>query len=256
MKWMKFFVLLIFSISLAYASEHPVTLKKAHINLHDKASLQRGAKFFTNYCSGCHSLEHVRFSRTGKDIGLTDKTGAVNETLVKQSLIFGDQKIGDQLNIAMTPANANLWFGVVPPDLSVISRVRGADWLYTYLLSFYKDETRPLGTNNRLFKDVAMPNVFALLQGEQIPVYRTETVPYNGDTREVKLLDHLQIISDGMMSQPEFESSVRDIVNFLSYVGEPIKVTRVRTGLLVWLFLILFLVVAYQLKKEYWRDIK
>ena len=143
MKWMKFLVLLICSISVAYASGHPVTLKKANINLHDKASLQRGAKYFTNYCAGCHSLEHVRFSRTAKDIGLTDKSGAVNEELVKQSLIFGDLKVGDHLKIAMTPANANLWFGVVPPDLSVISRVRGADWLYTYLLSFYKDESRP-----------------------------------------------------------------------------------------------------------------
>lgn len=249
--------LLLLSPMLAVAaSEGQVHLDKAPVNLSDQASLQRGAKWFMNYCAGCHSLQYARYKRTAKDIGITDHYGDVLTDLVKDNLIFTGAKIHDHILTAIPANDAKSWFGIVPPDLTLVARVRGSDWLYTYLRSFYKDDKRPWGSNNLLFPDVAMPNVLADLQGEYIPIYRSEVVPYNGTSKTIEVIDHLQLVQDGSLNQQHFDLVVGDIVNFLTYVGEPARLTRYWLGIKVIGFLLLFLVAAYLLKKEYWKDVK
>ncbi len=242
--------------SVATASESMAPLQKAEINLHDKDSLQRGAKIYMNYCSGCHSLQYMRFNRLAKDIGITNnKEEVVTEMLVK-NLMFTDAKIGDTLRVALPKEDAKQWFGVLPPDLTLVARSRGTNWLYTYLLSFYQDKSKPWGTNNRLFPDVAMPNILAGLQGDQLPLYKTVKQHIDGDTFEVEQLYKLQLLENGAMTQHEFKSVVNDLVTFLAYVAEPIKLTRMHIGIRVLLFLLMFAMLTYFLKKEYWKDIK
>ncbi len=220
-------------------------LEKAPIDLHNKASLQKGAKLFVNYCMGCHSLEHQRYNRMGRDIGLTDEQ-------VKNNLIFTGAKIGETMKIAMPKADAKRWFGVAPPDLSVISRSRGVDYLYTYLLTFYQDSTRPYGVNNAAFPNSGMPHVLWELQGMQKPVYETHK---DHDGNETKILKEFELVQPGSMSPPQYKEAVTDLVNFLAYVGEPIQLERQRVGIWVILFLGLAFVVFYLLKKEYWKDV-
>lgn len=233
-----------------------VPLLKANVDLRDKPSLQRGAKWYMNYCSGCHSLRYMRYNRLGKDIGIVNEDGSLNADIVRNNLIFTDAKIGDLINVAMPEKEAKQFFGIEAPDLTLEARIRGADWIYTYLMSFYSDPKRPWGVNNRLFPDVAMPNILGGLQGMQFPVYRTETIPYNGNTKQINVIDHLQLINDGRMIEQEFECMVRDLVNFLSYVAEPVKLQRYSLGIWVLGFLVILFIFAYLLKKEFWRDIK
>lgn len=230
---------------LVQASEEDMHLDKANIDPHDQASLQRGAKIFVNYCMGCHSADFERYNGMGHDIGLSDQQ-------VMQNLMFAGEKIGDYMTIAMPPADAKTWFGTPPPDLSVVARARGVDWLYTYLRSFYLDDKRPFGVNNVVFKDVAMPHVLWELQGWQKPVYKTEK---GEDGQPEQVLEKLEIVTPGSMSPDDFDATVRDLVNFLSYMGEPAKLERQSLGIKVLLFLAVFFVVAYLLKKEYWKDI-
>lgn len=205
------------------AQETSIPLIKAPIDPDNLASLQRGAKIFINYCAGCHSLTFMRYNRLAKDIGIVDADGQVAQDIVKDNLIFTGVRIADPIQTAMTKKDAEKWFGVAPPDLSVIARARGVNWLYTYLLSFYRDESRPLGVNNKLFPETAMPDVLATLRSS--------------------------------MTQPQFAATVTDLVNFLNYVGEPARRDREQLGFWVLGFLVIFSLVAFLLKKEYWKNI-
>jgi ubiquinol-cytochrome c reductase cytochrome c1 subunit len=213
-------------------------LQHADVNVRDIAAIQRGARLFVNYCFSCHSASFMRYNRLAEDLNL-------DEDLVMENLVFADVNIGETMEIAMRPDDAKNWLGKVPPDLSLASRSRGADWLYTYLLTFYQDESG--GWNNQLLKNASMPNVFWQLQGIQKPVYATH------DGHEV--IDHLTLAEPGLQSPEEFESSVRDLVTFMEYLGEPSKVKRKNIGVWVLLFLALFALISYALKAEYWRDV-
>jgi ubiquinol-cytochrome c reductase cytochrome c1 subunit len=221
------------SINTAYAAGGAVHLDEVEIDITDQASLQRGAKTFVNYCLSCHAASFMRYNRMAKDIGLTDEQ-------VKDNLMFASEKIGDTMTIAMRPDDAKKWFGVTPPDLSVISRSRGTDWLYTYLRTFYIDDAKTMGTNNVAFKDVGMPHVLWEQQGYQA---------LNHDTHE------LELAVEGKLTKTEYNQMVADLVNFLAYLGEPSKLQRMALAKWVLLYLIIFLLVAYPMKKAFWRDI-
>ncbi|MBA2651453.1 MAG: cytochrome c1 [Tatlockia sp.] len=189
------------------------------VSIHDKAKLQRGAKFYMNYCSGCHSLRYLRYNRLAKDLSLTNFDGEVDTNLLS-NLIFTSAKISDPLQIAMPATDARQWFGAVPPDLSLIARVRGADWIANYLKGFYADNKRRFGANNTLVPDTAMPNVLYPLAG---------------------------------LSELEYDEFLDDLLTFLVYVGEPAKLIRYRMGWKVLFFLGVFCLVAYFLKRFYWK---
>jgi len=239
------FVLLVLISSHAAASSGGMELQSAKIDLDNKASLQRGAKFFVNYCLSCHSAKQLRYSRMAEDLGISPE-------LVELNLMFTGEKIFDGMTISMRPKDAEKWFGVNPPDLSLIARSRGADWLYTYLKSFYVDDSRPFGVNNALFPKVGMPHVLADLQGLQKAVYKDVELE-DGSVRSV--IDHLEIAEPGRMDEREFDTAMHDLVNFMTYMGEPAKLERQRLGWKVLLFILLMLGVFYLLKKEYWKDI-
>lgn len=217
----------------------------ARVDLSDKASLQRGAKIFVNYCLSCHSAAYMRFNRLGEDLG-------VPEDVLEQNLMFGTDKPGDTMTIAMRTEDATAYFGTAPPDLSVISRARGADWLYTFFMTFYRDPSRPFGVNNLQFKDTAMPHVLWELQGWQEPVKVEETLD---DGSTVETIEHFEVVTPGQLSPEEYEQTVNDLVNFLVYLGEPVKLKRYTIGTWVIVYLLVFLVVAYFLKREYWKDV-
>ena len=238
-------VLLALAPACAFAAGgHGVHLDHANIDPTNKQSLQRGARLFVNYCLSCHSASLMRYEHMGNDLGIDEK-------LVSENLIFSGGKVGDLMTIATAPEDAKICFGTVPPDLTVISRARGVDWLYTYLLSFYRYESRQIGTKNLVFPDVGMPNVLWELQGVQEPVITTVK---KDDGTEVKVVD-LELTEPGTLTPVEFDRAVRDLVNFLDYLGEPAKHDRRALGTKVIMFLLLFLVLAYMLKRDYWKDI-
>jgi len=212
-------------------------------DLGDRASLQRGAQLFMNYCSGCHSLKYMRYSRMAEDLGLSEEE-------VMTNLNFTGAKFGEQIQVSMPAAGAEKWFGKAPPDLSVIARVRGSDWIYTYLKSFYLDESRPVGWNNTLFPNASMPNPLWLMQGLQRPVHG-EKDPVTGEAT----VERLEIATPGSQDAQAFDQTARDITAFLEYVGEPAALKRQSIGVWVVLFLAFFTFLAWLLKKEYWRDV-
>jgi len=220
-------------------------LDKADINLDNKVSLQNGVKMYVNYCLGCHSLKYMSYARMAKDLELP-------EELVLENLMFTGKKIGDYMTISMPVASSEEWFGVAPPDLSVVARSRGADWLYTYLRSFYADDTRPFGTNNLVFNAVGMPHVLSQLEGLKKPVYAAEK---DEDGKEHEVFTGYEYITSGSMTPAEYDKQVLDLVNFLVYTGEPAQLVRYDLGVKVILFLLFLLVVTYLLKKEYWKDV-
>jgi ubiquinol-cytochrome c reductase cytochrome c1 subunit len=230
-------------LSLAATGAYP--LDSADIDLRSQASLQRGARIFVNYCMGCHSAAYQRYGRMGRDIGLSDEQVTAN-------LILTDAKIGDLMKNAMSKDDASRWFGAPPPDLSLVARSRGVDWLYTYLRTFYLDPTRPFGVNNAVFPQVGMPHVLWELQGWQTPVYRTET---DAEGNQHEVMERLQLVAPGTRTPGDYDRDMRDLVNFLAYTAEPVQLERKALGIKVLLFLILMTVVFYLLKKEYWRDI-
>ena len=222
-----------------------VPLEDADIDLANKESLQRGAKTFINYCMGCHSLQYMRYNRMGEDLGLDD-------VQVRQNFIFDSEtKPGDLMVSAMRPEDGEKWFGTAIPDLTLVTRWRSPDWVYTYLKSFYADENRPYGVNNAVFPDVGMPHVLAGLQGLQKAVY----APAAEGQEDHGALEGFEMVQSGSMSAEEYDGLVRDLTNFLTYVGEPMKLERQRMGVWVVLFLIVFSVVAYLMKKEWWKDV-
>lgn len=238
-------IILILSLLLpltALASED-VYLDKAPINPGDKESLQRGAKVFVNYCLNCHSAASMRYNRL-HDIGLTDEQ-------IKANLLFAGEKVGETMTVAMRSGDAKLWLGAPPPDLSVIARSRGADWLYTYMRSFYRDDTRPTGWNNTAFPNVGMPHALWQLQGEQ-RLKVTETVDEDGHKAETHALE---LVKPGKLSPAEYDGMVGDLVNYLDFMAEPSKVKRYNLGVVVLIFLAIFFFVALALKKEFWKDV-
>lgn len=218
---------------------------RADVDISDVASLQRGARLFVNYCMGCHSAAYMRYNRMGQDLG-------ISESILQSNLMFGAGKSGDTMTIAMDKRDAEAYFGTAAPDLSVTARSRGADWLLAYFMSFYRDDSRPFGVNNLVFKDVAMPHVLWELQGIQKAVYH-EVEGHDGVTRRV--VSHLELEQSGILSGDNYRKTVDDLVNFLVYVGEPAQLKRKKTGVLVILYLLALLVVVYLLKKEYWKDV-
>lgn len=228
---------------LATAAGPSVPLEDAGINLTDKASLQRGAKYYMNYCMGCHSLQYMRYNRLAADLG-------IDELTLRENLIFGDAKPGDLMTNSMRPEDGEKWFGTAVPDLTLVTRWRSPDWLYTYLKSFYTDDSRPYGVNNLVFPDVGMPHVLAPLQGVQKAIFE--------EAHEEDAPPHvtgLELVEAGSMSPSEYDAMVRDLTNFLTYVGEPVAVARQQMGVYVLLFIGVFFILAYLLKKEYWRDV-
>ena len=228
---------------MAIASEGGVHLDRAPIDPDNQASLQRGAKTFVNYCLNCHSAAYMRYNRL-RDIGLSEEQ-------VKDNLLFAGEKVGETMKVAMPKAEAKAWFGAPPPDLSVEARARTADWLYTYLRGFYRDDTRPTGWNNTVYDKVAMPHVLWQLQGQQV-LRAEETTDAHGN---VVHTHKLVLDKPGQLSTAEYDQTVADLVNYLVYMSEPAKSTRLQLGLIVLLFLSVLFVVAYYLKKEFWKDI-
>jgi ubiquinol-cytochrome c reductase cytochrome c1 subunit len=211
------------------------------IDLGDQASLQSGARIFVNYCLSCHSASYMRYNRMGRDLGISDE-------LVKENLLFAADKVGDLMKAVMPKEDARQWFGVAPPDLSLIARSRKPAWVYTYMRSFYRDNKSPSGWNNTVFAHVAMPHVLYEWQGDQRAVFKK-------DEHGVAVFDRFEIERVGTMSPKEYDRAMRDLTNFLTYLGEPAKLVRYRIGIYVLIFLAVFLVFAYLLKKEYWKDI-
>ena len=221
------------------------------IDWDDKASMQRGARTFVNYCMSCHAASYSRFNRVGQDLGIPDEQ--VLENLVFTTDINGDKtKVGELMKITMTPAYAERAFGVVPPDLSLIARSRGVNWLYNYLRGFYVDESRPLGVNNSVFDKVAMPHVLIEMQGYQKP---KTVMKADGQGGEHEVIVGFELIKPGTLSKSEYDQTVHDLVAFLDYVAEPYKQTRKNVGTGVIIFLLLLFILTYFLKKEYWKDI-
>lgn len=217
-------------------------LQQAGTDLGDRASLQRGAALYMNYCAGCHSLKYLRYASIAEDLGLSEDD-------VQQYLNFSGGKIGDHVTSAMSPEMGLAAFGKAPPDLSLIARVRGPDWIYSYLKSFYLDESSPVGWNNTVFPNASMPNVLWELQGVQQPVFGKKNA-----AGEIPV-DSFTLSQPGVQTPEQFAQSVRDITAFLEYAGEPAVLKRERIGLWVLLFLGLLALLAWLLKNEYWKDV-
>ena len=231
--------------ALAPAAGGGVPLQDADIDLTDQASLQRGAGYYVNYCMGCHSLGYMRYNRLADDLG-------IDEATLRQSLIFTGAKPGDLMVSNMNPVSAEKWFGTAVPDLTLATRWRSPDWVYSYLKSFYADPSRPLGVNNLVFPNVGMPHVLAGLQGVQQPKFEEHPGP---DGAPVKTVVGVEPAQGGSMTAEQYDAFARDLTAFLTYAGEPIKLERQRLGIWVLLFLAVFFVAAYFLKKEYWKDV-
>jgi ubiquinol-cytochrome c reductase cytochrome c1 subunit len=236
----------------AHAAEGALAWDKFPVEkVTDNAALQHGAKLFVNYCLNCHSASYLRFNRMN-DIGLTNEQ-------IKANLLVGTDKVGETMKAVLSAKEAKEWFGTAPPDLSVIARSRsaagqgsGADYLYTYLRSYYRDESKPTGWNNLAFPSVAMPHVLWELQGERKPVY-TKSMEHG---HEVEVFGGWEVTKPGLLSARDYDLTVADLVAFLQWAGEPAQKTRVQLGLWVLLFLAVFTLIAWRLNAAYWKDIK
>ena len=227
------------------ASGGKVALDRAPVNLHDKASLQRGAQIFVNHCLNCHSAGAMRYARLS-DLGLT-------EDQIRDNLLFTAEKVGETMGTALDPKIAKAAFGIVPPDLSLAARSRSTDWLYTYMRSFYRDPAAKSGWNNTLFPNVAMPHVLWEYQGDQA-LQVTERMDQN--TGDMKRTQKLVVERPGTMSARDYDQYVADLVNYLAYMGEPSQNDRKHWGILVLFFLAGFVALALLLKTEYWKDVR
>ena len=230
---MKMFAIIFLLYSSISFSAENIELSKAPIDLTNNQSLQRGAKTFVNYCLNCHSAYFMRYSNL-QDIGLSAET-------IKNDLLFTGDKIGDTMSVNMSAKDSKKWFGASPPDLSVVARSRGADWIYSYMRGFYSDPSRPMGWNNTVYVNSAMPHILWELQGEQI---------LNPKTKK------LEKFSSGKLNAKEYDAMIADLTNYLVYMSEPDQLKRKKMGYYVIGFLLLLLFLTIKLKKEYWRDIK
>ncbi|WP_374317173.1 cytochrome c1 [Aquabacterium sp.] len=219
----------------------------------DLAALQNGAKLFVNYCLNCHAAAFMRYNRM-KDIGLTDQQ-------IKDNLLFATDKVGDTMTVALNAKDAKEWFGATPPDLTLVARSRasasgtGADYLYTYLRSFYRDDTRPTGWNNLVFPNVGMPHVLWELQGQRVAKFVDEADPHD-PSKKVKHFEGFEEVTPGKLKPQEFDSEVADLVAFLQWMGEPAQGQRVKIGFGVLAFLAVFFVIAWRLNAAFWKDVK
>ena len=246
----------------SYLSEDGLTkgeCKEAYINPKDKASLQRGAQVYMNYCLGCHSLKYARYKRVSEDL-------EIPLDMFQDNLIFGDQKMGDLIQIGMDPKEAKEWFGNAPPDLTLEAGLRGSDWIYTYLTSFYIDEARPLGVNNKVYENVGMPHVLIDMQGtprsvcRQIPLIADnggiKQDPLTGERLTEEKCGFLEVDNGtGEMSSDEFDQTMLDLTNFLAYMTDPLKVERETIGTYVLLYLFIFTMLSYLLYREFKKDL-
>jgi ubiquinol-cytochrome c reductase cytochrome c1 subunit len=234
----------------AQASTGGIAWDKAPSKTNDLGALQNGAKLFVNYCLNCHSAAFMRFNRL-KDIGLTDQQ-------IKDNLLFTTEKVGETMNAAIDPKQAKAWFGANPPDLTVIARSRagaggtGADYLYTYLRTFYRDETKASGWNNLTFPNVAMPHVLWELQGERKPVYLEQ----EEHGHKVAIFKSWQQLTPGTMTPLQYDQAMGDLVGYLQWMGEPAQNTRVRIGVWVLIFLLFLTFVTWRLNAAFWKDVK
>lgn len=253
----KFFAILLSTLAMVgsvHASEGGYTLDKFPTEKsNDLASLQNGAKLFVNYCLNCHSAAFMRYNRL-TELGLT-------EDQIKGNLLFAADKVGETMHVSMDPKSAKEWFGAAPPDLTLIARSRasgngsGADYLYTYLRTFYQDPTRPTGWNNLVFPNVGMPHVLWELQGRRDAVFVSE--PDHADpSKVVQKFEKFEQVTPGSLSAQEFDSNVGDLVAYLQWMGEPMAGKRKMIGVAVLVFLLLFTLIAQRLNAAYWRDIK
>jgi ubiquinol-cytochrome c reductase cytochrome c1 subunit len=229
-------------IAGAALAQHEATLEPANNNVANVASLQRGAKYFVNYCLGCHSAKYVRYNRLAQDLQLSEQQ-------LTDNLMFTGERSFDTMAIAMRPEDSKRWFSISPPDLSLIARSRGTDYIYTYLRSFYAAPNRPTGVDNIVLPNTSMPHVLWKLQGTQRAVFTT-------DEHNAQIFEGFETVTPGELDKAEFDNVVRDIVNFLDYIGEPIKRERQQLGIRVIGFLLVFLLISYMLKKEIWKDVK
>ena len=235
-----------FIAGAAFASESGVHLERANNDVSNVASLQRGARNVVNYCLGCHSAQYVRYSRVAQDLGLS-------EDQVVNNLMFTGERPSDHMKNAMNPKDAERWFGRTPPDLSLIARAKGTDYIYTFLKSFYIDPARPSGMNNTVLPNASMPHVLWELQGLQRKVEEGKAGA-EGDIEKQHM--GFELATKGTLSPDEYDQFVRDTVNFLDYIGEPMQLERRSLGIKVLLFLFVLFGLVYYLKKEYWKDVK
>ncbi|WJF90626.1 cytochrome c1 [Paraburkholderia bonniea] len=227
-------------------SSENIQLDRAPDNADNFASLQRGAQLFVNYCLNCHSANLMRYSRL-TDLGISQKEIATN-------LLFTTDKVGNTMTVAMRPDDAKAWFGTAPPDLSVEARARSRDWLYTYLRSFYRDDTRPTGWNNRVFDNVSMPHVLWQLQGQRTAKFKDQIDEKSGEkTHEFVGFEQ---VTPGVLSPVDYDSAVADLVSYLSWMSEPTQKTRKQLGVWALLFLGVLSLFAWRLNAAYWKDIK
>ena len=243
---------------LSFASEQGVQLDKVDIDVSDKAALQDGARTFANYCMGCHSAKFQRYERVADDLGIP------HDVMLK-NLVFTGAKIGDHMNIGMQPNDAKAWFGAAPPDLTLVARVRGTDWLYSYLRAFYEDPSRPWGVNNKVFPNVGMPNVLAPLQGRQVIGCKQVQIvedgkkqydPLTGTPLTHEACDQLTVLpKTGALTEEQFDEKIKNLVTFLAYSANPVKLEHQRIGTYVLIYLAFLFVFAYLLKREYWKDV-
>jgi ubiquinol-cytochrome c reductase cytochrome c1 subunit len=251
-KFIRAFTFGIFALvpMLTLASSGGVHLDKAGNDLTDKESLKRGFESYINYCLGCHQLQYQRYGRTFADLGISDADGVAN-------YMYTGEKVGDHITNTMPAKEAAKWFGSAPPDLTLEARLRSPDWIYTYLRSFYVDSSRPFGVNNTVFQDVGMPHVLQSLQGVQTKVITQESIAEDKDNgiEGQPEISHLTPAIGGSMTPEEYDAFARDLTNFLEYTGEPSKLDRQAMGYWVIGFLFIFLIFAYLLKVEYWRDV-
>ena len=232
MKRIIILILLLMQPSFIFASED-IYLEKAPIDLSDQPSLQKGARTFINYCLNCHSAKYMRYNKL-LDIGLSKKD-------IEDNLLFTGKKIGDPMEISMPVAESKKWFGAAPPDLSVVARSRGSDWIYSYMKGFYRDSSREIGWNNIVYVNSAMPHILWELQGEKELDQKT---------------GKLSLIKAGKLNEKEYDSVITDLTNFITYMSEPGQLKRKKMGFYVVGFLLLLLVLTIKLKKEFWKDIK
>ena len=250
----KILISLLLSVGLAggsFAASEGIAWDKAPNKTNDMVALQNGAKVFVNYCQNCHAAAYMRFNRL-KDLGLTEQQ-------IKDNLLFSTDKIGDTMKVAMDVKNAKDWYGVVPPDLTLVARSRsdfgkgtGADYIYTYLRTYYRDETKPTGWNNLAYPNSAMPHVFWELQGERKPVF--EEVTEHG--KKVSVVKSWQQVTPGTMTPLQYDQSMGDLVGYLQWMSEPVQNNRVRIGVWVLLFLLIMTFAAWRLNAAFWKDVK